>query len=282
MRAAGELRELLEGDRLVQAPGAYDALSARLIEGAGFPAVYMTGFGASASRLGAPDTGLLSFKEMADHAADLAAAVRVPLIADADTGYGNPANVRRTVLAFARAGVAGVQIEDQVWPKRCGHTSGKQVVGRDEALARVRAAVDAREERDVVIVARTDARAVLGMDEALDRCRAFKDAGADVLFVEAPGSREELEVVAEALPGPLLVNVLEGGATPVLPPAELEELGFRIAIYPLTLLYVAASALAGHLGQRQPFRAWEGPLSFERLRELVGFPEYDALLARYA
>ena len=285
MTASATLRALLSGPGLVQAPGAYDAHSARLIERAGFRVAYMTGFGASASRLGVPDTGLLSGKESTDHAAALAAALRIPLVADANTGYGNVANVQRTVRTLARAGVAGVQIEDQEWPKRCGHTAGKRVVSRGEAAARIRAAVDARDRDgagDIVVVARTDARAVHGFDDALDRCRAFEDAGADVVFLEAPASEDEMERACAAVSRPMLVNVLEGGATPVLSPQAYEALGFRMAIYPLTLLYVVTAAIQEHLASGGAFAPWRGPLGFDELRALVGFPAYDALVRHYA
>lgn len=275
MPPARKLRDLMEQPGLLEVPGVYDGLSARLVERAGFPAAYVTGFGAAASRLGLPDTGLLSFKEMADHVAALVDAVSIPLVADADTGYGNPLNVARTTRAWARAGAAGIQIEDQAWPKRCGHTAGKQVLPLGEAVSKIRAAVDARALRDIVVIARTDARAVSGLDEALERGRAFADAGADVVFVEAPESRAELERIAEAIDAPLMVNLLEGGKTPLLPSAELVALGYKLAIYPLTLLYVAAHALQEHL---EDFRAWDGPLSFDGLRELVGFPEYERKL----
>lgn len=260
----------MERPGLLEVPGVYDGLSARVVERAGFPAAYVTGFGAAASRLGLPDTGLISFKEMADHVAALADAVSIPLLADADTGYGDALNVARTTRAWARAGAAAIQIEDQTWPKRCGHTAGKEVLPLPDAVSKVRAAVDARAELDIVVIARTDARAVRGLDEALERGRAFADAGADVVFVEAPESRAELERIAEAIEAPLMVNLLEGGKTPLLPRAELEALGFVLAIYPLTLLYVAAHALQEHV---RDFHAWDGPLSFGGLRELVGFPD---------
>jgi len=278
MHPAEKLRDLMERPGLLEVPGAYDGLSARLVERAGFAAAYVTGFGAAASRLGMPDTGLVSFKEMADHVAALADAVSIPLLADADTGYGNPINVHRTTRAWARAGAAAIQIEDQAWPKRCGHTPGREVLPLAEAVRKIRAAADARAERDIVVIARTDARAVLGFDAALERCQAFADAGADVVFLEAPESREELERLAEAIDAPLLVNLLEGGKTPLLPREDLETLGFKIAIYPLTLLFVAAHAVRDHLKE---FRAWDGPLSFDQLRELVGFPEYDRKLGSF-
>src|SRR5919197_243656 len=209
------LCELLSRREPVVAPGAYDALSARLAEQAGFGAVYMTGFGASASLLGRPDVGLLSFAEMADHARRIVAAVGVPVIADADDGYGNPLNVRRTVREYEAAGVAALHIEDQVAPKRCGHLAGKHVIPVEEMVEKVRAAADARSE--MLVIARTDARAVEGLEAALDRARAYREAGADVLFVEAPESEAEVQAVAAAFPDtPLLFNWADCGRTPPL------------------------------------------------------------------
>ncbi len=211
---ARRLRELLAGAEPIVAPGAYDGLSARLVEQAGFPAVYMTGFGASASLLGRPDVGLLSFGEMAGHARRLVQAVEVPVIADADDGYGNPLNVVRTVREYEAAGVAALHIEDQVSPKRCGHMEGKEVIAASEMVEKVRAAVEARRSPELVIIARTDARALEGLDGALERARRYRDAGADMLFVEAPESEEEVALVAEAFPDtPLLFNWVEGGRT---------------------------------------------------------------------
>ena len=217
MRAMATLRELLAGPEPVLAPGAYDALSARLVERAGFPAVYMTGFGASASLLGRPDVGLLSFAEMAGHARRLVQAVEVPVIADADDGYGNPLNVMRTVREYAAAGVAALHIEDQVAPKRCGHMDGKDVIDASEMVEKVRAAVEARGDATCSI-ARTDARAVEGLDAALERARRYREAGADLLFVEAPETEAEIEAVAAAFPDvPLVFNWVDGGKTPGLP-----------------------------------------------------------------
>lgn len=242
------LRELLDADDLVVAPGAYDALSARLIEDAGFPAVYMTGFGTAASLLGRPDIGLLSSSEMVDNARRIAACVSVPVIADADTGYGNPINVIRTVRDYERAGVAGIHIEDQVMPKRCGHLTGKVLVSAEEMSAKIRAAVAARTDPDFVVIARTDARAVEGLDAALQRAARYLDAGADVLFVEAPESEEEIEVIARTFSGvPLLFNWAEGGRTPPVDLDRLRELGFRVAIFPVGALLSAATAVRGFL-----------------------------------
>jgi len=267
-------------------PCCWDALSARLIERAGFPLTFMSGFAVAASRLALPDTQLISYAEMLDQGRSLCGAVSIPVIGDADTGYGNALNVKRTVLGYAAAGFAAAMIEDQLAPKRCGHTRGKQVVSRSEALARIRAAVDARDEgAGILILARTDAAAVHGLDEAIARADAFRDAGADILFVEAPRSEDELARVARALRGaPLMANLVEGGDTPLLPPERLAALGYRIAAYPLTLLSVAVHALGGAL---ETLRAGAHPaeserVSFEALRELVGFPAYDAAAARYA
>src|SRR4051795_8680895 len=226
--AAG-LRALLERGEPVLAPGAYDGLSARLVERAGFPAVYMTGFGASASLLGRPDVGLLSFAEMAGHARRLVQAVEVPVIADADDGYGNPLNVMRTVREYAAAGVAALHVEDQVAPKRCGHMDGKDVIDAGEMVEKVRAAVEARGDGELLIIARTDARAVEGLDAALERARRYREAGADALFVEAPESEQEIEAVAGAFPGlPLVFNWGDGGKAPQLPVDRIRELGFAL------------------------------------------------------
>src|SRR5438105_10796446 len=201
MPVTTRLRELLAGPDMLVVPGAYDALSARLIAQAGFPAVYMTGFGTAASVLGQPDVGLLTMSEMVSRAAALAAVVGDrPLIADADTGYGNPINVRRTVREYERAGVAAIHIEDQVWPKKCGHMEGKQVIPVDEMVQKIRAAVDARQDPDFVIISRTDANAVYGLEDALRRGRAYREAGADVIFIEAPRSIEEVARSARAFP----------------------------------------------------------------------------------
>ncbi len=242
------LRELLAGDQAVIAPGAYDALSARLIEEAGFPAVYMTGFGTAASLLGRPDIGLISGTEMIDNARRIAGGVAIPVIADADTGYGNPINVIRTVRDYERAGVAGIHLEDQVMPKRCGHLTGKILVPASEMAAKVQAAVAARADPDFVVIARTDARAVEGMDAALERAARYLEAGADVLFVEAPEDEEEIGAIARAFSGvPLLFNWAEGGRTPPVSLARLGELGFRIVIFPIGALLSAATAIRSFL-----------------------------------
>lgn len=280
---ATRLSQLLAEPRLRVMPCCFDALSAQLIERAGFPLTFMSGFAVSAARIGAPDTGLISYGEMLDQGRNLCAAVDIPVIGDADTGYGNAMNVRRSVRGYASAGFACAMIEDQVQPKRCGHTRGKQVVDRAEAVARVRAAVDARDAgADILVMARTDARATHGLDEALWRARAFADLGADLLFVEAPTSRDEMERICRDSTVPQMANMVEGGDTPVLPPAELEALGYRIAAYPLTLLSSAVRAMQDALLALGRGEAPKGLLPFAELREVVGFETYDREQARYA
>jgi 2-methylisocitrate lyase-like PEP mutase family enzyme len=279
---AAKLRALLDAPGLLVMPCCFDAWSARLVERAGFPLTFMSGFAVSAARAALPDTGLLSFGEMLDAGREICTAVSLPVIGDADTGYGNPLNVKRTVHGYARAGFAAAMIEDQRWPKRCGHTPGKEVVPRDEAVARVRAAVDARDEgAGILVLARTDARGPEGMDEALWRSAAFADAGADILFLEAPRSEDEMRRFCREARAPAMANLVEGGDTPLLPPARLLEIGYKIAAHPLTLLSAATRAMQGALdalGRGEPFPAL---LPFEELRRLVGFDAYDRELARY-
>ncbi len=237
------LRQLLHEPGLVIAPGAYDGLSARLIEQAGFDVVYMTGSGAANSLLGEPDVGLTTMTEMASQAARICAAVDLPVIADADTGYGGLLNVRRTVQEYERAGVAGLHIEDQTFPKRCGHFAGKTVVPIEDGIARIRAALAARRDPELVIIARTDAAAVEGLDAALRRARAYADAGADMLFVEAPHGVDELREIGRSFRVPLIANMVEGGATLILPAAELEAMGFKLVLHAGALLRAAALAV---------------------------------------
>ena len=275
---AARLRQMLSQPEPVLAPGAYDALSARLIEQAGFPAVYMTGFGTAATLLGRPDVGLLTMTQMVDNARRIVQAVDVPVIADADTGYGNAINVVQTVREYERAGVAGIHIEDQVAPKRCGHMEGKQVIDSGEMAEKIRAAVEARSSPDFVIIARTDARAVEGMDGALRRGRLYREAGADMLFVEAPQSEDEVAAVARAFPDtPLFFNWLEGGKTPPIPLVRLKELGFRVIIFPLGTVLVVTKALRNLLSQIRedgtPERALRQMVSFEDFLQVVGLPE---------
>ena len=279
------LRELLAAPAPLVAPGAYDALSARLVEQAGFDAVYMTGFGTTASLIGRPDVGLLSGAEMVDNARRIAAAVDVPVIADADTGYGNALNVVRTVQLYEQAGVAGIQLEDQVMPKKCGHMSGKALIGVDEMVGKVRAAVAARRDPDLVLIARTDAVAVSGVDDALERARAYADAGADLLFVEAPTSEADVERVAKELAGvaPLVFNWAEGGRTPPLSLARMTELGFALVIYPIGTLLAATAGIRSLLAtlRRDGVPSLDGLPSFGEFTDLIGLPEVQELEQRF-
>ena len=277
---AAALRSLLNAPGIRVMPCCFDALSARLIERAGFPLTFMSGFAVSAARLALPDTGLISYGEMLDQGRNICSAVSIPVIGDADTGYGNVLNVQRTVAGYARAGFACAMIEDQVAPKRCGHTAGKQVVARDEALSRIRAAVAAREEgADILIMARTDARATHGLDEALWRAKAFADQGVDLVFCEAPRSEAEMERICSEVPSPQMANLVEGGDTPLLAPNRLEKIGYKIAAYPLTLLSAAARAMTDALASLERGVPADRLLEFSELRELVGFDAYDAALA---
>ena len=276
MTPASKLRELLSKRQALAMPCCFDPISARLIEQAGFSLTFMSGFGVSAARRGLPDTGMISYAEMIDQGRNICQAIGIPVIGDGDTGYGNAMNVKRTVKGYAAAGFAAIMIEDQVAPKRCGHTRGKSVVGRDAAFTRIQAAVDARNAgAEILILARTDARHDHGLDEALTRAQEFSEIGADILLVEAPRNREELRRIGEVLPGPKLVNMLEGGDTPILPIAELENMGFALVAYPLTLLSASMRAMQESLrdmanGEHPDDRL----LDFAELRRIVGFDNY--------
>ena len=285
MSARRTLRSLVAPKHGLVVPGAYDGVSARLVERAGFPAVYMTGYGTSASRLGLPDLGYAGLAEMADHARNLAAAVSIPLIADADTGYGNALGVRRTVQAYEAAGVAALHIEDQVAPKRCGHLSGHQIVPLAEFAGKIRAAVDARRDPDLMVIARTDAISAVGFDEALRRGEAAARAGADVLFIEAPRDEAEVERVAKAFDTPLLYNYASGGRSPMLPFPRLRALGYALIILPIDTLLVATKAMTGFLAA---LRAGDDVRSlgdqsmpFAEFNALIGATEQMALADRY-
>jgi 2-methylisocitrate lyase-like PEP mutase family enzyme len=284
---AARLRALLESGQTVVAPGAFDPLAARLVEEAGFPAVYMTGFGTSAALIGRPDVGLLTMTEMAASAGRIADCVDIPVIADADTGYGNPLNVIRTVGAYEAAGVAGIHIEDQVAPKKCGHMEGKLVVGAQEMAAKVRAAVEARAQPEFVIIARTDARAVEGLERSLERGRMYREAGADALFIEALTSEAEAEEAVRAFPGvPLLFNWAEGGKTPPVSLDRLKELGYRIVIFPLSALLAATGAMRRILQEiaqaGTPTAAMHELPTFAEFVDFIGLPQVHAAEQRYA
>lgn len=281
---AQALREILSEDTCHVMPCCWDGLSAKMIGDAGFRFSFMSGFAVSASRIGAPDTGLISFGEMLDQGRNICAATNIPIIGDGDTGYGNALNVRRTVEMYARAGFGAVMIEDQVAPKRCGHTKGKLVVDRTEAFNRIKAAVDAKEAgADIMILARTDARHGHGLDEAIDRAKGFSDLGADMLFVEAPQSEAEMARLTREAPGIHMANLVEGGATPILHPDKLHELGYRFAAYPLTLMSAAMKAIQDALAvmARREHPA-DALLDFADLRKAVGFDAYYVAEQQYS
>jgi len=280
------LRRLVDQKAGVVIPGAYDGVSAKLVERAGFPAVYMTGYGTSASRLGLPDLGFAGLAEMADHARNLVAVLDVPLIADADTGYGNALNVRRTVQMYEAAGVAALHIEDQVAPKRCGHLSGHQIIPRGEFAGKIRAAAEARTDPDLLIIARTDAISAMDVDEALRRGEAAAKAGADVLFIEAPRDEAQVERIARELGTPLLYNYAPGGRSPLLPFARLRSLGFAIILLPVDTLLVAVKAMADFLREVKTrddvLSLADRYVAFREFNDLIGVNAQLALAQQYA
>ena len=285
-RATGKLRRMLGEPGIIMAPGAYDCLTAKIIQQAGFPAVYMTGAGTSVARLGYPDLALATMTEMVANASDIAAAVDVPVIADADTGYGGILNIQRTIRQYERSGVAAVHIEDQEFPKRCGHLDNKRVIPTQDMVGKIRAAVDARTDDDFVIVVRTDALAVTGWDDTMRRCEAYTRAGADVLFVEALRSPEEAERVVRSVDLPLLYNFVETGKSPLIPAPELERLGFKLVIFPvsalLTVSRVVSNLMLDLKTQGTTAHLLENMVRLEDCFEAVGLSEMLAQDGRYA
>lgn len=279
------LRALLDRPGPLVLPGCSDALTARLAVAAGFDAVYATGAGIANTLLGLPDVGLTTMTELVDQVARIAAAVDVPIVADIDTGFGNAINARRAVVEFERAGVAAIQIEDQVFPKRCGHFSGKEIVPMGEMLAKLRAVLDARRDPALVVIARTDALAVDGFEAAIERGCAFAEAGADIVFIEAPVLLDELAALPGRVPAPLIANMVEGGRTPLLGTDELGAMGYRIVLFANTAMRVGARAMRDALtelratGDSRPLQ--DRMLSWEDRQALVGLPEIEALEARY-
>jgi 2,3-dimethylmalate lyase len=276
LKKTTRLRELLKRKEILVAPGAHDALAAKIVAKAGFEAVYFTGYGQAASHLGGPDVGLLTMTEMAMRARNFAAAVDIPVIADADTGFGNAVNTMRTVREFEAAGVAAVQIEDQVAPKKCGHMIGRQVVPLEEMIGKIRAAVAARQDPELVIIARTDARTTLRIDEALRRGRAFAEAGADVLFIESPESVEEMRLITTSFQIPVLANMVEGGRTPLYNAGELQKLGYQLVIFPTSSTYITAMAVTKVMQELKRSGTTQALLNemipFAQFNELVGLP----------
>jgi len=285
-RATTKLKTLLAGNRCIIAPGVADAFAARLVRMEGFEACYMTGFGTSLTRLGMPDIGLLTMSEMVDNAARIVDACGIPLVADADTGYGNPMNVRRTIHEYERVGVAGVHLEDQAWPKRCGHLAGKRVIPTQEMEAKLKAACDTRKDKDFQIIARTDAIAVEGFEQALERGERYRAAGADVVFIEAPTSLAQMEEIGRRFKGvPLLYNVAASGKTPDMPVDEAAKYGYRIAIYPNWVILAAIPAMRRMLRELKskgtPAHMRKEVADFKEFTEIAGLPEVQELENRY-
>lgn len=279
--AAEKLRQLLAQPGILVMPGCHDAISAKLCEQAGFKTAFMSGFAVSASRLGQPDTGLISYAEMLNQGQNICHAVSIPIWGDGDTGFGNACNIKRTVKGYAQAGLACIMIEDQILPKRCGHTKGKTIVNRDEAAMRIQAAVDARNEgADILIMARTDARATDSLDEAIARTQIFHDIGADINFLEAPESIDEMQQYCAQVDGHKVANLIEHGKTPILPHDQLEKMGYKIAVYPLTLLNVSIQAMQTSLAALKKGQT-NNVMNFNELTNAVGFPEYYAEEEKY-
>jgi methylisocitrate lyase len=285
MPTANRIHSLLKKERTLVFPGVYDALGAKLVERAGFPLTFISGYSVAATQLGLPDFGYLTQTEMVAMAKRVCGSVKIPVIIDADTGYGNALNVIRTVNELIDAGAAGMFLEDQVWPKRCGHMKGKRVIPVEEQTQKIRAAVDARRGRDFFIVARTDARQVNGLEDAIQRCRRYKEAGADALFVEAPRTTEELATIARELPAPLVANMLEGGVTPLLAKDELEKLGFQLVVCPLTALYASAKAMQDMFvlikSAGTTKTALDRLIPFKQFHDIIDLETYYSLDERY-
>ena len=279
------LRKILQDPEILIAPGAHNAFTAKIIEQAGFKAVYMTGSGAAMDLLGSPDLGFLTMSEMVAHARNIVQATSLPVIADADTGYGNALNVMRTVREYEGAGVAGLHIEDQVAPKRCGHFSGKEVISREEMIGKIKAALDSRRDQNLVVIARTDARAVMGLQEAIERGVAYAEAGADMIFVDAPESAEELSLIARSIPAPLMANLSEGGKTPLLSAQELQDMGYKLVIYPRSAAGAAAKAIQELMAVLKRDGTTEKYLdriiSFEGRNQITGLAYYRELDKKY-
>lgn len=281
MHAADTLRTLISpGEPIVRAPGAFDSFSARLVESAGFPAVYMTGFGATASRLGMPDIGLLTQTEMTEHARNMVRSTSIPVIADADTGYGGPSNIDRTVQEYIQAGVAAIHLEDQIAPKRCGQMAGIRLMPMEESTRRVQAAVAARKEGSLLVIARTDALAATGHEDAIARAERYRDAGADLVFVDGVKTRYDVDYVAENLTGPKVVSLVDGTEAATLSAADLEERGFSVVFYALTALFSAATAMRKSLSDLHEtgvITAGNDSITYAEYSDIVGLPYHQKL-----
>jgi 2,3-dimethylmalate lyase len=286
-RRTTRLRQLFKGSGIVMAPGAFNPLSALLVEQAGFPAIYITGAGLASNLLGVPDIGLVAMVEVLEAARNIVQVTGVPAICDVDTGFGNAVNVIRTVREFEAAGLAAIQLEDQVMPKKCGHTEGKQLIPKAEMVQKIKAAADTRQDPDFVLIARTDAIAVTGLEDALDRANAYREAGADILFVEAPRTVDEMRRITREVPGMHLVNVVEGGGkTPVLRAEEYREIGYHLAIYPIAPWTASIKAMQEVLGVLRSdgvtSRYADRMVSFQEMFEIVGRSRYASLERKYS
>ncbi len=285
MKKTTIFRNLIRQDGIVVIPGAFCALVARIIENLGFPAAYMTGYGTSSAIIGKPDAGYVTMTEMVLNAKNIASSVQIPVISDADTGYGNAVNVTRTVKEFEQSGVVGIHLEDQTWPKKCGHVAGKRVIGTAEMVGKIKAGLDARTDQDFLIIARTDSRAVLGIKEAIDRANTYAAAGADMVFVDGPQSVDELRKIGKEVTAPLMVNMSEGGVTPLLNAKQLGDLGFKVVIFPSSPLLAATKNLIDLLktlkteGTTEKFL--KEMLSLKEFHEFIGFPGVYELEKKY-
>lgn len=279
------LRKLIKNSKILVAPGAHDVLTAKIIEKVGFNAVYMTGYGQSASHLGKPDVGLMTMSEMVNRAANYVEAVDLPVIADADTGFGNVINVQRTVRSYEKAGVAAIQLEDQVMPKKCGHMTGRQLISCADMVAKVRSAMDARQDDDMMIIARTDARTTMGIEEAIKRGKAYAEAGADIIFIESPENKEEMELINKEIDALTLANMVEGGRTPLLAKDELEELNYDLVIYPTASVYVATKAMLDLMKSLKDENTTESYMdemvTFEKFNEVMGLSEIREMETKF-
>ena len=273
MNCRSKLKQMLEATEILVAPGAHDALTAKIIEQVGFTAIYMTGYGQAASHLGQPDVGLLTMSEMVRRAANFVEAVSLPVIADGDTGFGNALNVQRTVREYEKAGVAAIQLEDQVTPKKCGHMVGRQIVAKEEMVGKIKAAVDARQDEDLVIIARTDARTNHGIEEAISRGLAYQEAGADLIFIESPETKAEMILINQEIKGLTLANMVEGGRTPLLKNRALEEIGHNLVIYPTASVYVMTKAM---LELMRHLKVEKTTVNY--LDEMIPFEEFNSII----
>ena len=284
MSTSKKLRTLLKDNKSIVVPGVHDPMSAKIFQDAGFPVLFTGGFSLSASTLGVPDIGLLTMSENVERVKRVTNTINIPLIADMDTGYGSPLNVIRTVQECVNVGVAGIILEDQSWPKKCGHMEGKSVISNEEHVEKIKAAVHARGDSELVIIARTDSRATHSLEEAIRRGKNLEESGADVIFIEAPQTEEEIRTIGKEIKLPMLINLIEGGKTPNLPISDLEELGFRLILYPLTSIFATAYSmqkLASHVKSEKTTRGYDEILTFSEFENVVDLQKYKDLDSKF-